>query len=49
MWLVHLLGNELHNITWMPWVRARLGAHDILETCDLTGVSQTGYDVICKK
>lgn len=27
----------------------RLGAHDILETCDLTGVNQTGYSGIYKK
>ena len=34
---------------YLDAVGERLGAHDILETCDLTGVSQTGYDAICKK
>jgi hypothetical protein len=34
---------------YMDAMGERLGVHDILETCDLTGVSQTGYDVICKK
>ena len=42
-------GQRLHNINYLDAVGERLGAHDILETCDLTGVSQTGYDAICKK